>query len=209
MREPVIAYALQYASLQASLLVARAGFRADDWEDLKDEILLDFLRRAPRFDPTRGDWQGFVRGVARNCSTVLITRHHRGAREVLSGDLVGRQDADIDDATDGLGRPSSDTRAELDLRLDIERVLFDLPLHLQSLALLLGQMTIREVCAHTGKSRSRVYQLTRKIRNAFVAAGFGPTAGKAGRQARPLPQSAIAGGSAPKEPDSQAATRSR
>jgi hypothetical protein len=39
---------------------------------------------------------------------------------------------------------------------------------------MLGQMPVRDICRKTGKSRSRVYQLTRQIRDAFLLAGFSP-----------------------------------
>jgi hypothetical protein len=60
------------------------------------------------------------------------------------------------------------------MNLDIERVLKGLPSQLQRLALLLSELPVLEVCAKTGKSRSRVYQMTRQLRDAFARAGFRP-----------------------------------
>ena len=74
MNASVDPYILQQASCRASLLVATAGFCPDDWHDLRQELVLDCLRRSRKFDPARGDWQGFVRGIVRNCSSVLVTR---------------------------------------------------------------------------------------------------------------------------------------
>jgi hypothetical protein len=62
----------------------------------------------------------------------------------------------------------------LHLSLDVRQVVESLPAHLQSLAVLLVQMPVQDVCRHTGKSRSRVYQMTRQIRGAFVRAGVSP-----------------------------------
>jgi hypothetical protein len=59
-------------------------------------------------------------------------------------------------------------------------VIEGLPTKLQSLAVLLGQMPVQDVCRQTGKSRSRVYQMTRQIREAFVRAGFSPAYAKRG-----------------------------
>src|SRR5688572_21995222 len=98
---PVDLYILQQASCRASLLVATAGFRSDDWEDLRQEMVLDCLRRSPKFDPSRGDWQGFVRGVVRNHAAVLVIRRHRTARrEVLADDLYCNEARLGDDPTD-------------------------------------------------------------------------------------------------------------
>src|SRR5271165_1099217 len=96
-------YILQQASCRASLLVATAGFRSDDWEDLRQEMVLDCLRRSPKFDPSRGDWQGFIRGVVRNHATVLAMRRHRSVqREVLAEDLSHREVETADNAPDPL-----------------------------------------------------------------------------------------------------------
>ena len=78
---PADPYIFQQASCRASLLVTSAGFRSDDWEDLKQEMVLDVLRRSPKFDPARGDWQGFVRGVVRNHAAVLVMRERRRGRK--------------------------------------------------------------------------------------------------------------------------------
>ena len=168
-------YVVQQASCQASLLVATAGFRSDDWEDLRQEMVLDCLRRSPKFDPARGAWRGFVRGVMRNHASVLVTRRHRAAqREVLADDL-GYNDEGEGDPTNRLdGAPKHEIEAELQLSIDVERVLQALPSPLQRLGLLLSELPVLEVCARTGKSRSRVYQMTRQLRDAFVRAGFRP-----------------------------------
>jgi RNA polymerase sigma-70 factor, ECF subfamily len=176
---PVDPYIFHQASCRASLLVASAGFRSDDWEDLKQEMVLDVLRRSPKFDPARGDWQGFVRGVVRNHAAVLVMRQRRRAPEILSEDLMNREAASAADSLDILDRrPFSGAVDALHLSLDVRRVVEGLPSQLQSLAALLGQMPVQDVCRHTGKSRSRVYQMTRQIRTAFLRAGFSPVHAK-------------------------------
>jgi len=173
---PVDAYIAQQASCRARLLVATAGFKSDDWEDLRQEMVLDCLRRSPKFDPSRGDWQGFVRGVVRNHAIVLVTRRHRTAqRDILADDLSFKETRAGDDPIDILdGVHRCEFEAALHMAIDVGRVLDGLPPQLQTLALLLGELPVLEVCAKTGKSRSRVYQMTRQLREAFVRAGFRP-----------------------------------
>jgi DNA-directed RNA polymerase specialized sigma24 family protein len=172
-------YIIHQASCHASLLVSTAGFRSDDWEDLKQEMVLDLLHRSPKFDPARGDWHGFVRGVVRHHAAVLVMRDRRRAPEILSQDLMNREDASDADSLDILDkRPSSGVVDALHLSLDVRRIVESLPAQLQSLAVLLGQMPVNEVGRHTGKSRSRVYQMTRQIREAFLRAGFSPSHAK-------------------------------
>lgn len=172
-------YILKQASCRASLLVSTAGFKLDEWEDLKQEMVLDLLHRAPKFDPARGDWQGFVRGIARNHAAVLVMRERRRAPEVLSEDLINREDASDANSLDLLDqRPTSGVVDRLHLSLDVRRVVESLPTQLQSLAVLLGQMPVRDLCRHIGRSRSRVFQMTRQIREAFLKAGYSPSYAK-------------------------------
>jgi RNA polymerase sigma-70 factor (ECF subfamily) len=169
-------YILQQASCRASLLVATAGFRSDDWEDLRQEMVLDCLRRSPKFDSSRGDWRGFVRGVVRNHATVLATRRHRSVqREVLAEDLPHGEAESADDPVNPLGAGNKhEIEAGLQMSIDVQRVLNRLPPQLQNLAVLLSEFPMLEAGAKTGKSRSRVYQMTRQLRDAFSRAGLRP-----------------------------------
>jgi RNA polymerase sigma-70 factor (ECF subfamily) len=173
---PVDPYIVQQTSCRASQLVSAAGFSRNDWEDLKQDMILDLLRRSPKFDPARGDWQGFVRGVTRNHAAVLVMRERRRKSVLLSNDVLNPEEAGDIDALDILDtRPSLFAVNALHLRLDVRRVVARLPIQLQSVAVLLSQMRVREVCRHTGKSRSRVYQMISQLRMYFEQAGLRPT----------------------------------
>ena len=169
-------YVVERATLHARLVAATAGFRWDDIDDLKQDLLLDCLRRSPKFDAARGEWGGFVRGVMRNQAAALIVRRHRRARhEVLAGDLGDPDSEDMEGAVfEGGGQRDVATR--LDLSIDVRRVLQNLPVRLQRLACLLAELPVSEVCLVTGKSRSRIYQMIRQLRTAFVQAGLTPGA---------------------------------
>src|SRR5579884_1714713 len=99
-------YLLQQTALRASLLQAHFGFAADDWDDLRQELALDCLRRLPRFDSSRGNWKGFVRGVVRNHTCVLASRqiHRRRFQSLEDG-------ADVDGET--YDTPAEDIRPVL------------------------------------------------------------------------------------------------
>lgn len=166
-------YALEQASLRAGFLGLMAGFPRHEIDDVRQDLLLDCLRRSSRFDPARGDWPGFVRGVTRNQASVLAVRRRRRLRqEVLAGDLLEPNADGPEEFFDRVMAP--ETVDGLNTAVDVRRVLDRLPAHLHELALFLPHMTVIEVCAATGKSRSRVYQLVRQIRDAFVRAGFRP-----------------------------------
>ena len=117
-----------------------------------------------------------MRGIARNHAAVLVMRERRRAPEILGQDLMNREDTSDADWPDILDKRSSSGVVDaLHLSLDVRRIVESLPTGLQSVALLLGQMPVQDVCRHTGKSRSRVYQMIWQIREAFFRAGFRPS----------------------------------
>jgi DNA-directed RNA polymerase specialized sigma24 family protein len=173
MNSTLDAYAIEHASLRARRLYAMVGFQPYEIEDVRQELLLDCLRRSSKFDPTRGEWDGFVRGVMRNHATVLIARRSRIVRhEVLADDLREPESGNSNDVLEIVSR--CDPTSALHLSLDVQRVLRRLPVSLQGLAALLSDTPIHEICVMTGKSRSRIYQMIRQLRDAFVQAGLWP-----------------------------------
>ncbi len=168
-------YACQQASCRASLLVASGCFSSDDWEDLRQEMVLDYLQRSPKFDPSRGDWHGFVRGVMRNQASDLVMSVRRRGKVLLGADLIDREDASDSDPLDFLDtRPSTCELDALHVRIDVRRIIQTLPPQLQSLAVMLGQSPTQQVCKRLRRSRSQVCQMIRQIRKIFVRAGFSP-----------------------------------
>ena len=51
--EGIDEYAVRIIKHKARQLVGRAGFTESDREDLEQEMMLDLLRRLPKFDPKR------------------------------------------------------------------------------------------------------------------------------------------------------------
>ena len=170
-------YLLQQTALRASLLQTSFGFAADDWDDLRQDLALDCLRRLPRFDGSRGNWRGFVHGVVRNHACVLASRQMQRPQfqpleldtvsELPDGSLTGKADE----------APMEDFRPLLELGLDTERILAELPEDLQMIARYLAEMPISAVRRKTGLSLAQVNRRTRQIRAAFTAAGLAPSNG--------------------------------
>jgi RNA polymerase sigma-70 factor (ECF subfamily) len=151
-------FVIRQAEIRASRLVACSGFTRDDWEDLRQDLLLDYLERLPLFDSRRGEPRGFMFGVVR----------HRAAQ------LAAEQRRRLQVLADNGGSSHPHVAADHDLRLDVAAVVARLPEHLRVTAELLSERTPREVANLTGKSRSRVYQMIGEIREAFKEAGIGP-----------------------------------
>jgi len=164
-------YLLGQTGLRASLLRTSFQLAADDWEDMQQEMALDCLRRLPKFDPERGDWRGFVRGVVRNHACVLATRtSHR--REFQSLDSDETADAVQDEAPEQLSEAAPDFRPALEFRVDLERVIACLPEETQTVARHLAEIPASAVCRRTGLSRHRVELHIALIRAVLDSAGF-------------------------------------
>lgn len=157
-------FVLQQAEIRASRIVGATGYTRDDWEDLRQELLLDYVRRQPRFDPARGDQRGFVFGVLRNHAAKLA---RAGIRAEIGSELP-------DDSRELCACATTRVESDLHLRIDVQTVLSRLPEHLRTLALQLTEMSPREVCRESGRSRSRIYRWIAELRRAFVAAGITP-----------------------------------
>jgi RNA polymerase sigma-70 factor (ECF subfamily) len=157
-------FVLQQAEIRASRIVGANGYTPDDWEDLRQELLLDYVRRQPRFDPERGHQRGFVFGVLRNHAAKLATAGNRT-----------RAASELPDAPpDPCCFVTSPLEAELHLRIDVQTVLSRLPEHLRILAVQLTEMSPVEVCRESGRSRSCIYRWIADLRRAFIAAGITP-----------------------------------
>jgi len=164
-------YLLQQAAIRASLLKTSFGLTTHDWEDLRQDLALDCLRRLPNFDPARSDWRQFVHGVVRNQACVLASRQTRRSNlERLKAD----READTGDEQEHEGA-AEDHGPELELSIDVRRALASLPDELQSLALLLSESSLHAIRLKTGWSVSQLERKIRRIRAAFVAAGFQPS----------------------------------
>lgn len=156
-------FVIQQAEIRASRLVGSHGFSRDDWDDLRQDLLLDYLERLPQFDRGRGDLRGFMFGVVRHRAAQLVARRHRQVQLAPDG------------CTESGGLRHRLAAVDCDLRLDVEAAVSRLPEHLRELAQLLSERTPREVSRATGKSRSRVYQMIGEIRAAFIEAGITPS----------------------------------
>ena len=170
------AFFIERASVQARLLAASGAFSLDEVADARQDLLLDFLWRAPKFDSSRGTFEGFVYGVMKNRAAVLVVRRRRRTgHEPSTEDVWHGSTGKPSDSIDSLeARHQRDVEPGLIASIGVQRVLDGLPPQLLKLALLLSEMPVLEACVQMGRSRSCVFRLTRQIEDAFVRAGFRP-----------------------------------
>lgn len=53
-------FALDMVNIKAAELVGKAGFTADDFEDIRQDMLLDLLERLAKYDPSKSSFKLFV-----------------------------------------------------------------------------------------------------------------------------------------------------
>jgi len=167
-------YLLQQAGLRASLLQRSFGYAYDDWEDLRQDLALDCVRRLPRFDSTRGDWKGFVRGVVRNHSCNLASRRARHPQWLSLEAHASPELGDGIHRVNLLETHTGDLFSALDLALDVRRVLARLPEEPRTLAGLLSELPAAAVRRKTGLTVSQLNRRIKQIRQAFLDAGLAP-----------------------------------
>ena len=163
-------YLLQQSGLRASLLKTSFGLARNDWDDLRQEMAVDCIRRLPKYDASRGDWKGFVRGVVRNQACALASRQVRRP-QFLPLEYRPGFDERLTSRTD---EPAEDLRPVWELNLDTERVLFGLPDDLRTVARYLAEMPMAAVLRKTGLTIRQLKRGIRQMRAAFVNAGLAP-----------------------------------
>jgi RNA polymerase sigma-70 factor (ECF subfamily) len=167
-------YILQQASCRASLLVFCSGLQRDDWEDLRQELVLDCLERLPRFNSRRGGFHAFVRGVIRNESTALAWRECRRFHCHALPEIAEEHELDADAPLQVTEPACADPSNQLALSADVQRVIATLPERLRILALDLAEMTVPEIAAKWGTSTQWIYEKRKRLRRKFIEAGVVP-----------------------------------
>jgi len=181
-------FALDMVNIKAAELVGQAGFTADDFEDIKQEMLLDLLERLAKYDPSKSNFKLFVTCVIDRKGQNLIRyreseiRDYRREAYSLNEDVtvadseepvqrlatIDQDDQDI--RTGKYGRPAEE---RTQLRLDIEAVLAGLPPELRKAAELLQTKSVTQVARELGVPRTTFYSKHLPLlRKAFTAMGL-------------------------------------
>ena len=144
---------------------------ASDIHDIRQDLLLELVRRAPRFDG-QASWTTFAQMVVRHAGQDVADRWHRHHR---------RHGGSLDDSEraneEGLaawwagGFVSS---GAIHLRLDIQRFLENLPDGLRLLCQLLANEERSEALAKSGFSRSEFFRKLHELRMRLRAFGITP-----------------------------------
>ena len=180
-------YALTLIKHKAHQLTRRAGFTADDQEDLEQDLKLHLLEQLPKFNPTRGAFSTFVDRVVAHKAADILDARFAACRDcrlrigslhdtvpLPDGEEVLVEDMDFEDAVrvqHGLAERPGHTEAEL--KIDLERALALLSPEQRELCLRLMTSTVAEISAATGVPRPTLYDSMARIRDTFARAGLG------------------------------------
>src|SRR4051794_19485962 len=88
MTDDFVAAAVKHATVVAKKTARTRGFASDEWQDVRQELLLDLIRRYPSFNPSRGSWATFMSHLMRNRASTLVSsirRRHQTETSDISG----------------------------------------------------------------------------------------------------------------------------
>jgi RNA polymerase sigma-70 factor (ECF subfamily) len=179
-------YAVKLIRHKARQLVGRAGLVEADRDDLEQDMLMDLLRRLPRFDPGKAKRETFIARIVEHRVAVIIGTQKAGLRDYRRNagsldDWCAAEGGGTGDAPPVLdqnsyrretleaARQNEDLR---DLRRDMARIVDELPSDLRDLCRRLLTSTVSEVSRETGVPRGTIYESVQKLRSRFERAGL-------------------------------------
>lgn len=162
----------------------RCRLPGDQIADIRQDLLLDLLKRLTAFDPSRGTLGAFAGVVARNEATRLIAgimaERHAAGGAILSldaplgagsesslGDLLSQETS----LSAWLGQPA-DAFEAVERRIDVERALGALPRRDAALAARLAFASADRLARDGLAARASLYRRIRDLRFALAAAGL-------------------------------------
>ena len=174
-------YARSIVRWRAAQLCRRAPFIPSDMPDIEQELALDLMQRACRWNPNKGTWQGFVWRVVLNQTSSLLRRarsQRRGQRHATFSldrlERVTEEDCDgskptqeVADTERPLTWPSS-----TELRIDLFTAINDLPEDLRVVCLRLQNESVHDIARSLGCSRRAVYRRLHEARVLLAQAGL-------------------------------------
>lgn len=180
-----IASLRQEAAQTARRLHRTLRLPAADLDDLRQDLLVDLIRRLPAFDATRGTLGAFANVVLRHQASRIAIQYHRRQQAqggfFLSLDvrLGGKSDRlrDTLSEQDGLAAwhgQGADATASAELHHDLDATLARLPAPDRRLCAALAHHTVSTLVAGGFANRSALYRRLAHIRHSLTAYGLGP-----------------------------------
>jgi len=184
LHDGILKYAMKRTHYKARQVIRTKGFTKDDFDDIRQELMRDVLKRLPKFNGGRAGMKTFISRLIDNRIAGLIKHRHAACRDSR------RNECSLDDwVHDEDGRwvrrdtTISEDRARahtcqaprgrqetLELAMDTAHVMASLPNDLRDLCERLRSQTPTEIHRETGMSRSSLYERIKQIRARFIEA---------------------------------------
>ncbi|WP_373504646.1 sigma factor [Aestuariivirga sp.] len=161
--EAKASFAIIAAQHRGHRLARQISDPARDREDHRQDILLDLISRADRFDPVRGSWGAFVTVVTRNAALTILQRHAHSVAITGCNDEV---------------RPAEQRHVEAAAILAIDTMVVQqrLPASLQNILAHVAETgTVTDAQRRSGQPAASFYRGLRQLRLRLIAAGLAPT----------------------------------
>ena len=158
-------YLVSQVRYRARKLSRHALMRSVEIEDIEQELMLDVLARKASYDPDRAQWSTFVDRVLSNkCATMIsaeLAKKRGGGRGCLSLDGL------LSEPQCGLPEPVDEATldpASVEIRIDLDRHVADLPASLTGLLGGLCENTMTEIARASGVPKTTLYDRLADLR---------------------------------------------
>jgi len=179
-------YAVRIIKHKARQLIGSAGFTESDREDLEQEMMLDLLRRLPKYDSGRAQRNTFIARVVEHRIATIIEERVAGKRDwrlctasmndrfdLGEGGSIERLEVyDMDEYLRQTGRLSRSSSERLHLLIDLGLAIASLPPELRNLCERLKTESVTEISRDTGVPRGTLYDRIKELRNLFEDKGL-------------------------------------
>ena len=180
-------YAVKLIRTKSRQLCKQPDFSLNDRLDIEQDLMIELAERLPTYDPDRASEEAFITWVVLQRIADLIrsqrTKKRRIDVEATSlNDLVyvsesGSKEekwATLDNEIfqEFTGSDAKSRNERIDLEIDLERVMENLPEKLRTVCEFLSKYSISETARRLGISRTSLYKSIHELRDAFEQAGM-------------------------------------
>lgn len=179
-------WVLRVVRTKAASLIGTYGFTSADRDDIRQELLLDYIVRFRKFNPAKSSRRTFLHRVVRHRVATLVDARRAACRDyrLCQGSLdsspgvawsnpipIGETEP-IANGEDLTGRRARSSWVLMELEVDVSKVIATLPLELAAVAVALKSAGVVEAARRLGLSRATVYRRITQIRELFEMAGL-------------------------------------
>jgi len=163
---PIDPFARQFISDKARQIEGRFRHLSLDREDLKSLMLLDLLKRRPKFDAARSQWTSFVKMIVDHCVADLLEAARRMTPTSQSNWPLERQSAG-QDRSRHRSYWAPDPEMASSLKSDVHDTVRELSDEEQQICELISKHPLSEAARRLMISRSTLYRRMDRIRQQF------------------------------------------